>query len=253
MKKVLFIVIPILLFGCKTVKVTTYLGNNPVEFVGDTVFHTTFKTLDGFRIYDNDFYNDNDVWFSEDAIELTEEGLILKCYKDTCSHESWNGSRITSWTAGAIDTKPIFKYPYGTWIVVAKTDKSMSAIWMLKDEHFVEGYEKHKIIPEIDLMEIVHDKFKSTIHWGYMDDGYRRYDDGYYVQPWDGNWHEYAVVLLEDGYDFYFDKRKVCSLRSKNKEFVSDASNFLILNNACDSTMCEENYNMYIKSITVLK
>lgn len=56
-----------LLSLCKVKPVLLNLSERQLMFSSD------LKDLSQFNVKDNEFYNDNDVWFTNDAIKLTNE------------------------------------------------------------------------------------------------------------------------------------------------------------------------------------
>jgi len=64
---------------------------------------------------------------------------------------------------------------------------------------------KHHIIPEVDVIEVIHKKIKHTIHYGYTQDGYRREDFGPYVVIPEFREYEFGVTISDKGYKFYTD------------------------------------------------
>lgn len=216
------------------------------------LFEDNLTTFNNFNIKDGEFYNDNDVWFSKNAISLSDSGLIIKCIKDTLEHESWQGKRVTSWTSGMIDTRNKVEFSNGLWVIEAKLNSGWPAIWLLKKDYIPEGFSKSKIIPEIDIIETIHNKFRHTVHWGYSDNAYRLYETGKNIRLYDDKFHTFAVDCLSNGYDCYIDGIRTASFRSDSAQFVSKEKNYLIINNAATSEDSEET-TMIIKSIKIYK
>lgn len=222
------------------------------------VFSDDFKSLDNFTIKDNEFYNDNDVWFSKDAVKLTPEGVSISCFKDKQTRSTWQGTRETNWTSGLIDTEKTFQYPNGVWVIEAKPCKSWPAIWLLKQGRFEPGYTTGVIIPEIDIMEIIHGKMRHTVHYGYDNVVYRKYGIGNdIIKPID-KFYEFTAELLPNGYNFYIDGILTTKFRSSNPEFVTNYPNYLILNNASSFGKSKKwipntNTEFIVKSVKVYK
>lgn len=214
------------------------------------VFEDKFNSLDNFNVKNGEFYNDNDVWFNKEMVLLTDSGLVIKCVKDTSEHETWQGRRITNWTSGMIDTYNKVEFSGGLWIINAKLNSLWPAIWLLKVGYIPDGFTRGTIIPEVDIVETIHNKFRHTVHWGYSNDPsiYRLYETGENVKIWDDKFHNFAVDILSNGYDFYIDGIMTASFRSDNPQFVSDQKSYLIINNAATSEDYTEE-DIVIKSI----
>lgn len=220
------------------------------------VFSDDFKNLDNFVVKHNEFYNDNDVWFSRDAVSLVPEGVSIKCYKETKTRETWQGKRMTNWTSGMIETsgmngalKSVLQSK-GVWVITSNVCESWIAIWLLKNGRKIEGYDREQITPEIDVMEIINHKMRHTLHYGYADNVYRKYGIGSSIATCDNKFHEFAVELLDDGYKFYIDGILTAKFRTTNPEFVTNDPNCLLLNNAADKHTTE-NTDFIIKSVKV--
>ncbi len=242
--KNLFIILFFILSSCTVYRLDT--SNKQL------VFEDNLNTLQNFNIKDGEFYNDNDVWFSKNSISISDSGVVITCLKDTSEHESWQGKKVTSWTSGMIDTRGKVEFTKGLWIITAKLNSSWPAIWLLKNDYIPEGFNKAKIIPEIDIVETIHNKFRHTVHWGYSDDAYRLYETGENIRLYDNKFHEFAVDCLSNGYDFYIDGIRTASFRSENPQFVSDEKNYLIINNAATNEDSEET-KMIIRQIRYYK
>lgn len=218
----------------------------------ELLFEDSLKTLDSFNVKDGEFYNDNDVWFSKSTISLSDSGLVIKCLKDTSYHEDWRLKKVSNWTSGMINTRGKVEFSNGLWVIEAKLNSGWPAIWLLKNDYVPEGFNKAKIIPEIDIMETIHNKFRHTIHWGYSDEVYRLYEMGKNVGLYDEKFHIFAVDCLPDGYDFYIDGIRTASFRSRDIQFVSNEKNYLIINNAATSEDNNDTF-MVIRSIKIYK
>ena len=223
-----------------------------IDFSNHTlVFSDDFKSLDNFNIKDGEFYNDNDVWFSKDTVTLTNEGVNISCIESPSDHTSWQGERITKWTSGMIDTRNKVSIKNGIWVITAKICNSWPAIWLLKYDRMVPNHTKERIIPEVDIMEVIDGVVRHTIHYGYPDDDqYSKLALGNNICKCDNQFHEFATELLENGYKFYIDGILTASFTSKDPEFVSNDANYLILNNAANPSDTG-NTNFIIRSIKV--
>lgn len=212
-----------------------------------------FETLQNFTMIDNDFYSNNEVWFSKDAIRLTGEGVELLCYKDVAEHTNWSGTYQSLYTAGMISSRDTFLYPNGVWVINACICDSFCAAWLLKKDRHEPGYERVQITPEIDIMENIKGKMTQTIHWGYEEEPiYRKYGIGSPIFGADNEYHEYAVELLKDGYKFYVDGVLTAIFRTNNPEFVTDYPNFLLLNNAMNKYSKNKDFTVFkVKSVKV--
>lgn len=215
------------------------------------VFSDDFKTLDNFNVKDKEFYNDNDVWFSKDTVQLIDGGVRIVCKKDISWHKSWNGERQTTWTSGMIDTTNKFEYSFGTWVFEAKICNSWPAIWLLRKDRKVPGYERVQITPEVDIMEVCKGKVRHTVHYGYSNTVYRTSEKGSNIFKCDDQLHTFAVSMNTKGYKFYIDGILTAWLKSKNPEFVSDAPCRLIINNAASPPNNDDSYDLVIKSVKV--
>lgn len=216
------------------------------------IFEDNFENLDNFVVKDQGFYNDNPIWLSKDALTITPEGLKITCKKEIATHTSYQGTRETKWVTGMIDTYGKFERSYCIWLITAKLNNGWPAIWLLKRDRSIDGYEKKQITPEVDIVETIKGKFRHTIHYGYSDVIYRRTSTGVSICKVDNQFHEFGVSLVKDGYDFYIDGVLTGEFRSKDPEFVTNASNYLIINNAAHPYTTEDT-EMIIKSIKVYK
>lgn len=202
------------------------------------VFESDFSSLDQFHIKNNEFYNNNDCWFSKDAVSLVPDGVSIKCYKDPSEHTSWQGTRTTNWTSGMIETRTKFNQPNGVWEVDAKICDSWIAIWLLKRARDISGHGEgyRSIIPEIDIMEIIKHKVKQTVHYGYTNKEYRKLAIGSSLFKNDDKFHKFTVECLSNGYNFYIDNYLTTKFRSRDTEFVSSVPQYILINNANSSS-----------------
>jgi hypothetical protein len=85
------------------------------------------------------------------------------------------------------------------------------------------------ITPEIDLMEVIHDKIRHTIHWGFSTETYRLHGKGMDIctPDWTKE-YEFALKSLPDRYEFYIDGIKT----GEYTQGVYDKPIYPILNNA---------------------
>ena len=217
----------------------------------ELLFEETFKTLENFKVEDQTFYNDNDVWFSRDMVSISDSGLVIKCIKDTLYHEDWRLKKITNWTSGMVSSRGRVEFIGGIWIIEAKLNSNWPALWLLKPDFYVENI-GYKIIPEIDIVETIHNNFRHTVHYGFSKETYRDHEMGRDVCNYDNKFHEFAVEMLFNGYDFYIDRKLTARFISDDPEFISNQPNYLIINNAATSEDSEETL-MIVKSIKIYK
>jgi hypothetical protein len=219
------------------------------------LFDEKFQSLNNFEISDNEFYNDNPVWFSKDAVSLENDGVHIKCYYDPATHTSWQGTRTSSHTSGMITTKNTFVGSNGVWVINAKDCESWCAIWLLKKDRLEPGFTKTQITPEIDILEILNNnnRVQHGIAYGYSDtkyvtDGVSSNEIGIGYIKCDNQFHEYAVEILSNGYKFYIDGILTTKLFNDDPDFVTDLGNFILLNNAsCIYTVKDTDF--VIKSV----
>ena len=213
------------------------------------LFSDDFKNLDNFEIKDNEFYNDHLIWFSKDAVKLTDEGVSIVCYKDNQTRTTWQGTRNCKWTTGMITTYKKIQFSKGVWVITAKPSDCWPAIWLLKYDRKEPGYDRNQITPEIDIMETMrHREIRHTVHYGYSDVVYRRYGIGSDVYRNDNKFHEFAVELLDNGYKFYVDGILTARFKTKNPEFVTNYPNYLLLNNAAHTNSTKDT-DFVVKSV----
>jgi len=224
---------------------------NKVDFLQnkELLYSTPFEFLTDFNISDNVFYNDNPVWLSKDCVKLTDQGLEILCKKDSATHVVNGDVRHTDWTSGMISSD--FKLTNGIWVFEAKVCDSWPAIWLLRKDHNTPGFTRHQITPEVDLMEVIEGKLKTTIHYGYSDTVYRTKMIGTSIIKPDNEFHQFAVELLLNGYNFYFDGILVSKYINNDPEFVTDSPCYVVINNAANSTHNGDNYNLVVKSMKV--
>lgn len=226
-----------------------------VDYSGKTlVFSDNFKTLDNWNVKDGEFYNDNDVWFSKEALQITNEGLLITCKKDKSWHESWNGNRETTWTSGMIDTRGIFEHSYGTWFFEAQICSSWPAIWLLHRERKEPGYERDQITPEVDIMEVCKgEDVRHTIHFGYSNTVYKTHEIGSDIFKCDNQLHSFAVSMSPRSYKFYIDGILTAWFKSPNKDFTTDTVCYMIINNAASKYNDDDLYNFIIKTVKIFE
>lgn len=242
MKKYLIILLLSFLYSCKIYKLDLTKR--------DLLFEDNLETLNNFNIKDGEFYNQNDVWFSKDQVKIIDEGLEIRIEKDSTNHCSWQGERYTTWTSGMIDTRGKVEYRGGVWQIEAKLNCGWPAIWLLKPDFYIDGYKSSKIIPEIDIVESIRGRFKHTIHYGYSDVVYRRFNKSKSAQMCDNEFHKFTVEFLNNGYNFYIDGIRTASFTSNDPEFVSNQPNYLIINNA-NHTYTNDTSEIVIKNIKI--
>ena len=224
----------------------------PYSPTGKLIFSENFKTLDNFNVTDGEFYGDNDVWFSKEAVQITDSGVRIACFKDKLLHKSWNGERETTWTSGLLDSRGKFEYSFGTWVFEAKICNSWPAIWLLHNERNEPGYERVQITPEVDIMEVCKgNKVRHTVHFGYSNTVYKTHEIGSNIFKCDNQVHTFAVAMSPKGYKFYIDGILTAHFKTKNKEFISNVPCYLIINNAASKYNNENYYDFTIKSYKV--
>jgi len=213
------------------------------------MFHDDFRNLNNWNVADQVPYDNTEIWFEKWAVGTTNEGVILFCQEN--AYEDINAKYIS----GRIDTRNEFMFSNGLVVVNAKICDSFCAVWLLKDDHKVEGYDRNQIIPEIDILENIRGKQRHTVHYGYWNDDtkYTRTSVGSSIFKADNKWHEYAVDCKADGYDFYVDRILTATFKSKDPEFVSDAKHYIIINNGAKSDSKSKNTEFIIKDIKVYK
>jgi hypothetical protein len=86
------------------------------------------------------------------------------------------------------------------------------------------------IIPEIDIMEIMHGKIQQTIHYGYSITEYRTTEWNTKLGKPEDKEYEFSVEINDDGYKFYIDG--VLTGVLTDKPSITEAKAYLILNNA---------------------
>lgn len=216
------------------------------------LFDANMKSFIDFNVINEEMYNHHPVYFKESAVYINKEGINLRCYKNVAKRITWQGARLCFWSAGMINTKNLYECINGTWEIEAKICDSWPAIWLMKIERPENGYQKDQITPEIDIMEVINGRVEQNVHWGYSDDQYVRWHKRQKLNKCDNKFHKFAVEMLSNGYNFYIDGILTTRFRSKNKQFVSDVPNYLILNNAA-STSTTKNTVFTIKSVKVWK
>ncbi len=92
------------------------------------------------------------------------------------------------------------------------------------------------ITPEIDIMEIIHGKIQTTVHYGYTISKYRSTEwNTKLIKPDYNKEYEFSVEILDKGYKFYIDGILTGVLTDKRS--ISEAKSILILNNAKSTTV----------------
>jgi len=210
------------------------------------------QKLSNFNVKNAEFYNEHPVYFKSSAVHMVTEGIALDCYREEKIWSTWQGKRLCQWTAGMIDTRGKYACSNGTWEIEAKICNSWPAIWLLKLDRTEPGYDRQQITPEVDIMEVINNKVEHNVHWGYDNVEYVRFHEHQRLDNCDGQFHKFAVELLDDGYNFYVDGILTARFRSSNPQFVTNAPNYLIINNAAGENT-NHNTSFIIKSIKVWK
>lgn len=239
------------------------LFTKPKKFIGEITFSVDFRNLPKaefdkkFIILKAERYQ-RKTFFREDAVSIVYDGLHLGCWKEVGVSKDWQGEYEHDYIAGCVTTwnkvSPKFTQVDGTWIVKAKFPKSWACLWLLHPDYFVSSINKEHIIPEIDFAECNEGKIENVVHYGYSFVKYStRGKLGFMMKP-DGKFHEYAVEMKPNGYNFYLDGYLMNSFISDDPEFVAEQPKYLIINNA--PTKGDVNFkesDFIIESIKVLK
>lgn len=227
-------------------------------FKGNVAFECNFRSMEEvrskFHITDNEFYNENEILFSDDMV-TAENGLVIKCIKETGKTTTWQRTGIYHWRTGCLktwDKSGGFTQSGGTWVVEAVFPRTWAALWLLHPDYFVAEIEKNHITPEIDFAECNQKGIDNVVHYGYDKDRYSTKGKINNVHKADGKLHQYAVEILHDGYNFYCDGYLTTKFRSREPDFVSNQPKYLVINNAVSAAVQEESM-FYIKSVKVFK
>jgi hypothetical protein len=228
------------------------------KFNGKVTFECSFNSLEEvkskFHISDNEFYNENDILFSEDMVSV-ENGLKIRCISETGKATTWQRTGVYHWKTGCLKTwikNGGFTQSGGTWVVEAIFPRTWAALWLLHPDYFVQSIGKNHIIPEIDFAECNNKRIDNVAHYGYDKDRYSNKGKINHVHKADGKLHEYAVEILADGYNFYLDGYLTTKYRSNDPEFVSNEPKYLVINNAVAEGAYVES-EFIIKSVKVYK
>ena len=208
--------------------------------------------MEKFTITKLDFYNNNDVLFESDQVMRRNNRLIIDCLFNPTTATTWQGTRRVNWLSGCLTTPVLINY--GTWIITAKMPNCWPAIWLLREKHVNEdGFTT--ITPEVDILETIHGNFQHTVHHTPSTNRYST--DGMNNKlKYDYDFHEFAVDMRKDGYDFYIDGILTGRFRGEGN-MVSDKRLYLILNNAANNGDIDHDkgdfYRMEVSSVKVLK
>lgn len=234
------------------------------NFTGEILFECKFNDLADFNakfyVTDNEFYGENRVFFVKEMVELMPGGgLKIKCQRRTGMATTWEKTAIYHWISGCVTTwnkdkeRKHVTIPYGIWIVDAIFPDTWAALWLLKPDYFVPSIRKEHIIPEIDFAENNGNGIDNVVHYGFSPSKYTTKGHLRKMHSQDGKLHQYAVEMLENGYNFYLDGYLINEFRSKDPEFVSSQPNYLLMNNAIKGAFKEDYSELIIKSVKVLK
>jgi hypothetical protein len=234
------------------------------NFTGDVVFSCNFNDREDFKnkfiIKNNEIYNTNPVLFLKEMVAFSPIGLVLSCKAQKGIYIHWDGTeREYTHVAGCITTwngedNKKFTHVGGTWIVKAKFPRTWAAVWLLHPDYYVPKISKNHIIPEIDLAECNNGIVDNVLHYGYHATRYSYKGMKHSVHKNDGKFHEYAITILKDGYDFYLDGILITKFRSNDTEFVAyNEPLYLILNNAVGNTYKDDYSEFIIQSVKVYK
>ena len=188
-------------------------------------------------------------------LEITPEGLVIKCKKELGIATTWQKTDSYNWVCGCFttwnkdSTWNRFTHSGGTWVVEAIFPETWAALWLLHPDYYVEEIGKNHIIPEIDFAENNGRGYiENVVHYGWSKEEYAVFERLRKMHQYDGELHEYAVKILPDGYLFYLDGRLVNSLRSSDPSFSSEQPKYLLINNAVKSPYLQES-EFIIKSV----
>ena len=212
------------------IKYNFFKNSENRRFNGEIVFCITdFTDFPGLHVKNNEFYNNNDVWFTKDRISVDEyKRLVIDCVKNPGEHSSWQGTRTVNWESACVETDPIINY--GTWEIRAKVPKGWPAIWLLREGHInKDGIDT--ITPEVDIMEVINGRFQHTIHHTPTPSKYST-DGANNKLNYDNDWHVFGVDLRKDGYDFYIDGQLTARFRGNKENAITDVRSYLIINGA---------------------
>ena len=198
------------------------------------IFQDNFLNLDNWNVADNVPYDNTEVWFIKEALNLIEGGLMIMCWKQYGQHTMPDGRVfIHQWISGRIDTRHKHEFSNGVWVIRAKAVDSFFAAWLLKNDRQEPGYTRSQIIPEVDIAENINGEVRHTVHYGYQEEPkYTRISIGSSIFKADDEFHDFAVEMLDNGYRFYVDGILTAEFKSKDPEFVTNVPSYLILNNA---------------------
>ena len=185
---------------------------------GNLIYEHEFNDLDEWVVKE-EFYNDMDNYFSPDVVSV--DGILrIRSVEESVWRECWRRHAYSDYTVGMVVSKPVIGY--GTWVIRARVPNNFSAIWLLKQE-----YGEHNFItPEIDIMEVIRGRFQHTVHYDQEVGGYTTKGCHRRGLKWDYEWHEFAVKVTKDGYEFYTDNK----LTGRLSCGTSWRRNFLLLN-----------------------
>lgn len=227
-------------------------------FKGELTFECNFQTIQDvkskFHITDNEFYNQNEILFSEEMV-TADNGLKIKCVSEMGKKTTYQRTGIYFWKTGCLKTwnkSGGFTQAGGTWVVEAIFPRTWAALWLLHPDYNVPKIGKKHIIPEIDFAECNQKVIDNVLHYGYDKDRYSTKGKLNHTHRADGKLHQYAVEILPDGYNFYCDGYLTARFRSKDPEFVSNQPKYLVINNAVAEGTYEES-EFIIKSVKVYK
>ena len=198
----------------------------------------------GLKVHHNEFYNHNDVWFDSRYAYISKNGLNIECVHNPVTHSNWQfTNKKVNFKSCMVET--VFSMIYGIWEIEARLCDSWPAIWLLRKGGI--------IIPEVDIMEVMHGYFKPAIHYCTPDnkDGHAKHQAASKVCKYDEKLHKFACELLPGGYRIYIDRILVVDFKDKHPEFTSPEPCYLLLNNA--DTGGNNNTKMVIESVKAYK
>lgn len=236
MKKLLFILI-VFLVSCKS----TYLVHDS-EPIWNCDF-TSEDSKDYWIVSNNVFYNDNAVLLNRDMVRQDMTGLTLTCIDSVGVATTWQRTDTFLFVGANMQTwnKEFDGFTFKAPCIIeiyCNIPKSWAAFWSLcvHREKIKEG--RFHSVPELDVVENNGNKVDVAFHWGYDTIKYATDSKVKKIHTPDGKYHKYAIKLLPDMYEYYFDRKLVYRAKNKpkyNNEFIDmDATRYLILTNAGD-------------------
>jgi len=237
------------------------------EFNTEVTFNCNFDSMEEvekrFYIHDNLFYNNNDTLFVKDMLEITDDGLVIKCKKQPGKAKTWQfpEERNYNYLSGCIttynkdDNWDRFTQVNGVWSIDAIFPETWAAFWLLHPDYFVPKTGKKHIVPEVDVAESNGRGIDNVLHYGY--DKIKYSTKGRLRKMHkkiDGKLHNYAVEILDDRYIFYLDGYRINTFKIDDPESIAKGQPYyLVLNNAIGVLVKKDYSEFIIKNIKVYK